>query len=183
MKRICKIEGCDKPIKGYGYCSKHYQRLKRNGHTDLVIEYKGPRKDNPKEYSSWSAMRDRCLCKTHHAYNDYGGRGIKICKRWLGAHGFRNFLEDMGPRPSGMSLDRIDNNGDYCPENCRWATQRVQCCNKRNNRKIPGVTPSYGCSTWLARYRARGKNLRKACKTYEEAVEQRLSWEKKYPLD
>lgn len=183
MEKICKIDGCGRPVKGYGYCSKHYQRLKRNGHTDLIIEYGGPRKEYPREYKSWSAMRDRCLRKTHEHYKDYGGRGVKICDRWCGAHGFAHFLEDMGPRPPKMSLDRIDPDGDYCPENCRWASPRAQCCNKRNSRKVPGVTPQQGCKTWKARYRAGGKNLNKTFKTYEEAVAQRLAWEKENPLD
>lgn len=183
MKNICKIDKCGRPVKGYGYCSKHYQRFKRNGHTDLLIEYNGPRKKYPKEYKSWEAMRERCLSETHKHYNSYGGRGIKICDRWSGAHGFANFLKDMGKRPPKTSLDRIDVDGDYCPENCRWATQRTQCCNKRNNAKVPGVTPQYHGSTWVARYRAGGKKLNKTFKTYEEAVAQRLAWEKENPLD
>ena len=128
-------------------------------------------------------MRERCLNKAHKYYADYGGRGIKICDRWQGAHGFAHFLEDMGERPPRMSLDRIDVNKGYCLENCRWATQRAQCCNKRNNAKVPGVTPQQNCKTWKARYRAGGKNLGKTFKTYEEAVAQRLAWEKEFPLD
>lgn len=180
---ICKVSGCSNAVKGLGLCSTHYQRFKRNGTTDLLIEYNGPRKKHPKEYKVWEGMRQRCLNKNNHAYEHYGERGIKICERWRGAHGFKNFLEDMGDRPSGCSLDRIDVNGDYCKENCRWATTRSQACNKRNNRKVPGVTPQPNCSTWVARYRCSGKNLCKCCKTYEEAVAKRLEWEQKYPLD
>ena len=90
-------------------------------------------------YTSWYKMKGRCLNKRGHNYKYYGGRGIKICKRW---EIFENFYKDMGDRSVGTSLDRIDNDKGYCKENCRWATQQEQVSNMRRNVKYRGETAS-----------------------------------------
>ena len=82
-------------------------------------------------YRSWDAMIQRCTNPRNNVYHNYGGRGIKVCGRW---YKFENFLEDMGERPEGMTLDRYpDKNGDYAPDNCRWADKKTQCRNRRDN--------------------------------------------------
>ena len=87
------------------------------------------------EYYTWAAMKSRCYQDNHPAYHNYGGRGITVCGRWFDS--FENFYEDMGNRPSKIhSIDRIDVNGDYCPENCRWGTLEEQNNNKTNNKYL-----------------------------------------------
>lgn len=83
-------------------------------------------------YNIWKAMRQRCMNQKCKDYKYYGGRGIKICTRW---DLFINFYEDMGDKPQGKSLDRIDNNGDYTPFNCKWSTQKEQVNNSRTVMK------------------------------------------------
>lgn len=83
---------------------------------------------------SWEAMLSRCYDPTVNCYSRYGQRGITVCDRWR--YSFPNFVEDMGERPEGMSLDRVDNNGNYEPSNCRWVTPKDQQNNKANNRVV-----------------------------------------------
>lgn len=90
------------------------------------------------EFTIWSGMNQRCYRQTCKDYPRYGGRGIGICERWRGPSGYVNFLSDMGRRPSkAYSIDRIDNDGNYEPDNCQWATASMQARNRRTF-VIPG---------------------------------------------
>jgi hypothetical protein len=119
-------------------------------------------------YHAWQTMTARCLNKKKWNYKNYGGRGIKVCDRWLR---FENFLEDMGEKPSSKhSLDRIDNNGDYCKANCRWATLDIQAQNKRRTIWVDGFALKTYCRMHNIRYLAvyyrlkQGMELQKALK-------------------
>lgn len=100
------------------------------------------------EFNSWSSMIQRCTDKKHKYYKHYGGRGIKVCERWLNS--FENFLMDMGQKPSKLhTLDKFPNNdGNYEPSNCRWATKKEQNRNQRTNRWIEYKGTNLILSDW-----------------------------------
>jgi hypothetical protein len=106
------------------------------------------------EYASWENMYSRCGNPNSHAFEYWGGRGIKVCARWSGPDGFTNFIADMGRKPlPELTLDRIDNHCGYCKENCRWATRKQQVENRR------WAIPSYKIRIAVA--------LRKIGRTYK----------------
>jgi len=93
----------------------------------------GSKEQKARERSRWYGMMARCYNPEHVAYKHYGGRGIDVCERW---HTFVNFYADMGLPPDGASLDRVDNERGYSPENCRWATNQQQALNRRDIAKM-----------------------------------------------
>lgn len=94
-----------------------------------------PFKKNPPAYYVWASMKDRCYNPKSASFSNYGGRGITVCDRWKSS--YKDFYSDMGPRPDGYSIDRIDVDGNYEPGNCRWADQKTQ---QRNQRRAVFVT-------------------------------------------
>lgn len=116
-----------------GYCSRSCYASSRRGAANS--NWRKGKFDHPL-YPSYTQMVYRCTRPEHPRYADYGGRGITVSARWLGHDGFWNFVSDMGERPEGMSLDRVDNDGLYSPDNCRWATDIEQNNNRRTPRKV-----------------------------------------------
>jgi hypothetical protein len=121
--KVCKIEGCGGKHCARGWCRIHYNRWERNGDPNCGdLRSKGGIRDHPM-YGAWSGMVNRCTNPNHTSFARYGGIGITVCDRW---RDFRNFLADMGERPAGKTLDRIDGMKGYEPGNCRWASATEQ---------------------------------------------------------
>lgn len=119
-----------------------------------------------KEYRTWQNMKARCENPNNRKYALYGGRAIKICERW---REFANFVEDMGYAPSDKhSIDRIDNNGNYCPSNCKWSDQKTQINNRRNTSFIEYKGERLCTSDWSARTGVPIKNI---------AIRIRMGWD------
>lgn len=191
-KTRCSVEACDRPLwfdartgRSYvikGFCVAHYKRYARHGDPEIVTkELHGLRK--APEYHIWANMLQRCNNSSATSYTYYGGRGIKVCKRW--EKSFKDFLEDMGPRPASTSIDRINVNGDYEPGNCRWATAQIQALNRRplraNSSGKPGVSWDKRNGKWLAAIFADGKQIiigRFSSK--DNAIKARIAAEKIY---
>lgn len=161
MRTVCTVTGCQAAERAKGLCNKHYLRVWSHGSTESrsvsgrlrdagittcseqgcerQIKTKGMCYNHYVRrwwsqrgaVTSWISMMERCYRPTNGSYRNYGARGVIVCARW---HEVENFLADMGKRPEGTSIDRIDPYGDYTPENCRWASQSQQQHNKRGTR-------------------------------------------------
>lgn len=133
-------------------------------------------------YKSWEMMIQRCTNPNFDSYEYYGGRGIKVCKKWLD---FRNFYADMGDKPEGKSLDRIDVNKNYEINNCKWSTQSEQLINRRivsnNTSGYKGVYLHKQTGKWVASVTVDNKQIHLGIfNNKEDAVEARKKGEDKY---
>lgn len=131
-------------------------------------------------YSVWQAMKARCNNVNYSQYADYGGRGIIVCERWM--NNFHAFVEDMGERPHGFTIDRINNNGNYEPSNCKWSSRKEQGLNRRDTRivVIDGVSYKAHELAKIAGLKSDTiMNRAKKCKTLDELLDQkrRIHWE------
>lgn len=122
---------------------------------------------NKRAYESWRKMRQRCFNKKNKDYHNYGGRGVTVCSRWLI---FENFFEDMGDRKKGEGLDRINNNGNYEPSNCRWANALVQNNNKRNNTSIFYQGVKKNLTQWIKYFNFKPSTIRQRYYVYDWPV-------------
>lgn len=139
--RKCDVPGCERIHAAKGLCLMHYKRRWRHGSVDKPLGRKKVYKHGHAmlesgrpsgTYFTWTAMKQRCTNPNAPNYGRYGGRGVSICRRWL--RSFSDFLNDVGERPEGKTLDRIDPDGNYEPGNVRWSTPKEQANNRRNTR-------------------------------------------------
>ncbi len=171
---VCSVDECEKVLRAKGYCNMHWQRQYQHGSLEPRIVIGENRNKDP-IYWVYRTMVQRCTDKNSKSYKDYGGRGITVCRRWSGIHGFTNFRKDMGERPEGTQIDRIDNDGNYSPENCKWSTRQEQCGNRRDNKRYTAHGKTMLLTEWSEVLGVKYATLRARIKAYGWSNDEALS--------
>jgi hypothetical protein len=177
MGKTCTVPGCDRPFLAKGLCHAHYMRKQETGTVSADVPFKKRRaehnglRQNPL-YDVWNDMIRRCTNPRRNSYENYGGRGITICERWMS---LENFIADMSPRPDGYTLDRIDNDGNYEPSNCRWATPTQQGNNIRGNRRLTLGSETLTLTEWSKKIGIGIDTLKRRMDVYGWSVERTLT--------
>lgn len=161
----CNVIPCNRKVHAGHMCTMHYSRYVRRGNpyyftgkAKLIVSrtnYRGPSRRST--YISYTAMKQRCLNPKNTNYKYYGGRGIKVHDAWV--HSFQAFVDDLGLRPDGKTLDRIDHNGNYEPGNVRWANKHEQAANRSSSTKMVGVKYNSFTGKWYASLCIDGYNV------------------------
>ncbi len=174
---MCKVEGCENEVKARGWCDKHYKRWWKYG-DPLFTKHHGY--SNHPLYRVWRNMKNRCCNPNDKGYKDYGGRGVTVCEEWMSPTSFIEWALPLWKK--GLQIDRIDNDGDYTPENCHFVTRTENIHNQRlltsrNTSGYRGVHRHQG--KWQSRIEINGQRKYLGC--FDSAINAAIAFDKAIP--